>query len=74
MASEKRTQLNININADLLKRLKLQSTKEGKPLGEYISRILQQYIDPMSNDQKKTIEQKFLEIEKRIINLENKNG
>ena len=70
MADEKRTQLNININAELLKELKVQSTKEGKPLGEFITNILQKYTSPISKDVIKTIEEKFLVIEKRITKLE----
>ena len=70
MTDEKRTQLNININAELLKELKIQSTKEGKPLGEFITNILQKYTSPLSKDAIKTIEEKFLAIEGRISKLE----
>ena len=70
MTDEKRTQLNININAELLKELKVQSTKEGKPLGEFIINILQKYTNPLSKDAIKTIEEKFLAIEERISKLE----
>jgi len=73
MTTEKRTQLNINISAELLIKLKLQSTKEGKPLGEYITSILQKYISPISKDGIKTIEEKVQDIEKRITKLEKNN-
>ena len=70
MTDEKRTQLNININAELLKELKVQSTKEGKPLGEFITNILQRYTSPLSKDVMKTIEEKLLALEGRITKLE----
>ena len=70
MTEEKRTQLNININAGLLKELKIQSTKEGKPLGEFITNILQRYTSPLSKDVMKTIEEKLLALEGRITKLE----
>ena len=70
MTDEKRTQLNININAELLKELKVQSTKEGKPLGEFITNILQRYTSPLSKDVMKTIEEKLLALEERITKLE----
>ena len=70
MTDEKRTQLNININAELLKELKVQSTKEGKPLGEFITNILQKYTSPLGKDAIKTFEEKFLAIEGRISKLE----
>ena len=73
MGSEKRTQLNINIDASLLKSLKLKSTIEDKTLSDYIISILESHL--LNKDDQKLsniINTKFEEIEKRLTNIEHK--
>ena len=73
MGSEKRTQLNINIDASLLKSLKLKSTIEDKTLSDYIISILESHL--LNKDDQKLsniINTKFEEIEQRLTNIEHK--
>ena len=71
MSIEKRTQLNININADLLKSLKLKSTIEDKNLSDYIISILKSHL--LNNDDKQLsnlINTKLDEFESRLSKIE----
>ena len=71
MGSEKRTQLNININADLLKSLKLKSTIEDKNLSDYIIDILESHL--LNSDDKELtnlIDIKLAELDKRLNKIE----
>ncbi len=73
MGLEKRTQLNININADLLKSLKLQSTIEDKNLSDYIIDILESHL--LNSDDKELsnlIDFKIAELDKRLKKIEEK--
>ena len=71
MGLEKRTQLNININADLLKSLKLKSTIEAKNLSDYIIDILESHL--LNSDDKELtnlIDIKLAELDKRLNKIE----
>ena len=71
MSIEKRTQLNININADLLKSLKLKSTIEDKNLSDYIISILKSHL--LNDDDKQLsnlINTKLDEFESRLSKIE----
>ena len=71
MSIEKRSQLNININADLLKSLKLKSTIEDKNLSDYISTILKSHL--LNNDDEQLsnlINSKLEEFESRLSQIE----
>ena len=71
MSIEKRSQLNININADLLKSLKLKSTIEDKNLSDYIITILKSHL--LNNDDKQLsnlINTKLEEFESRLSKIE----
>jgi len=71
MSTEKRTQLNINIDADLLKSLKLKSTIEDKNLSDYITTILKSHL--LNNDDEKLsnlINTKLEEFDLRLSNIE----
>ena len=71
MSIEKRTQLNINIDADLLKSLKLKSTIEDKNLSDYITTILKSHL--LNNDDKQLsnfINTKLEEFESRLLKIE----
>ena len=71
MVLEKRTQLNININADLLKSLKLKSTIEDKNLSDYIIDILESHL--LNSDDKELtnlIDIKLAELDKRLNKIE----
>ena len=71
MSTEKRSQLNINIDADLLKSLKLKSTIEDKNLSEYIITILKSHL--LNNDDEKLsnlINTKLEEFDSRLSNIE----
>ena len=71
MVNEKRTQLNININADLLKSLKLKSTIEDKNLSDYIIDILESHL--LNSDDKELtnlIDIKLAELDKRLNKIE----
>ena len=73
MVVEKRTQLNINIKADLLKSLKLKSTIEDKNLSDYITSILESHL--LNNDDKELsslIDIKLAEFDKRLKKVEEK--
>ena len=73
MVLEKRTQLNININADLLKSLKLKSTIEDKNLSDYIINILESHL--LNSDDKELsnlIDSKLAELDKRLTKIEEK--
>tara|TARA_Y100000991_G_scaffold204073_1_gene179297 strand:- start:386 stop:619 length:234 start_codon:yes stop_codon:yes gene_type:complete len=72
MTAEKRTQLNINIDAGLLKSLKLKSTIEDKNLSDYIINILKSHLlnndddDQLSN----LINIRFEQFESRLSKIE----
>ena len=71
MSIEKRSQLNININADLLKSLKLKSTIEDKNLSDYIISILKSHL--LNDDDKQLsnlINTKLDEFELRLSKIE----
>ena len=71
MSIEKRSQLNININADLLKSLKLKSTIEDKNLSDYIISILRSHL--LNDDDKQLsnlINTKLDEFESRLSKIE----
>jgi len=71
MSTEKRTQLNINIDADLLKSLKLRSTIEDKNLADYITTILKSHL--LNNDDEQLsnlINSKLEEFESRLSQIE----
>lgn len=71
MSIEKRSQLNININADLLKSLKLKSTIEDKNLSDYITSILKSHL--LNDDDKQLsnlINTKLDEFESRLSKIE----
>ena len=71
MSTEKRTQLNINIDADLLKSLKLKSTIEDKNLSDYIITILKSHL--LNNDDEQLsnlINSKLEEFESRLSKIE----
>ncbi len=71
MTLEKRTQLNININANLLKSLKLKSTIEDKNLSEYIVSILEAHLlNNDDNELSKLIDTKLAEFDKRLMKIE----
>ena len=71
MSTEKRSQLNINIDADLLKSLKLKSTIEDKNLSDYIINILKSHL--LNNDDEQLsnlINSKLEEFESRLSQIE----
>ena len=71
MGTEKRSQLNINIDADLLKSLKLKSTIEDKNLSDYIITILKSHL--LNNDDEQLsnlINSKLEEFESRLSQIE----
>ena len=71
MSTEKRSQLNINIDADLLKSLKLKSTIEDKNLSDYIITILKSHL--LNNDDEQLsnlINSKLKEFESRLSQIE----
>ena len=71
MSIEKRTQLNINIDADLLKSLKLKSTIEDKNLSDYIVSILRSHIlNDDDNQLSNLINTKLDEFESRLSKIE----
>ena len=73
MVIEKRTQLNININANLLKSLKLKSTIEDKNLSDYIVSILEAHLlNNDDNELSKLIDTKLAEFDKRLQIIEDK--
>ena len=71
MSTEKRTQLNINIDRDLLKSLKLKSTIEDKNLSDYVINILKSHL--LNNDDEQLsnlINSKLEEFESRLSQIE----
>ena len=71
MSIEKRSQLNININADLLKSLKLKSTIEDKNLSDYIVSILRSHVlNDDDNQLSNLINTKLDEFESRLSKIE----
>ena len=69
-----RTQLNININPDLLKKLKKVALENNRKLVELINKVLTNYVNDIKNDQTKnriTLD-KLDEVKNRISVLENK--
>ena len=68
-----RTQLNININPDLLKNLKKIALEKNRKLVELINEILTNYILDIKNDQTKyrSILDELDEVKNRISILEN---
>ena len=70
MENEKRTQLNININATLLKSLKLKSIIEDKTLSEYIVNILESHENDNHSSNSSLYENKLIELEARLAEVE----
>ena len=70
MDNEKRTQLNININAELLKSLKLKSIIEDKTLSEYIVNILESHEHDNYFSNSSSFEDKLIELDSRIKEIE----
>ena len=70
MENEKRTQLNININANLLKSLKLKSIIEDKTLSEYIVKILESHENDNHLSNPISYENKLIELDSRIKGIE----
>ena len=68
-----RTQLNININPDLLKNLKKIALENNRKLVELINEVLTNYIRDIKNDQTKyrSILDELDEVKNRISVLEN---
>ena len=68
-----RTQLNININPDLLKKLKKIALENNRKLVELINEVLTNYIQEIKNDQTKyrIILDELDDIKNRISDLEN---
>ena len=68
-----RTQLNININPDLLKKLKKIALEDNRKLVELINEILTNYIQEIKNDQTKyrSILDELDDVKNRISVLEN---
>ena len=70
MESEKRTQLNININAKLLKSIKLKSIIEDKTLSEYIVNILESHVNESRSSNSSFYENKLIELDARLAEVE----
>ena len=70
-----RTQLNININPDLLKNLKKAALENNRKLVELINEVLTNYINEIKNDQTKnrSILDELDEVKNRVSVLENIN-
>jgi mRNA-degrading endonuclease RelE of RelBE toxin-antitoxin system len=68
-----RTQLNININPELLKRLKKVALENNRKLVELINEVLTNYVNEIKNDQTKnrSILDELDEVKNRISVLEN---
>ena len=68
-----RTQLNINIKPDLLKKLKKVALENNRKLVELINEVLKNYIDEIKNDQtnNRSILDELDEVKNRISVLEN---
>ena len=69
-----RTQLNINIKPDLLKKLKKVALENNRKLVELINEVLSNYISDIKNDQtnNRSILDELDEVKNRISILENK--
>ena len=69
-----RTQLNININPDLLKNLKKAALENNRKLVELINEVLTNYVNEIKSDQtkNKSILDELDEVKNRISVLENK--
>ena len=67
-----RTQLNININPDLLKNLKKAALENNRKLVELINEVLTNYVNDIKNDQTKNrrILEELDEVKNRISVLE----
>ena len=67
-----RTQLNININPDLLKNLKKAALENNRKLVELINEVLTNYVNDIKNDQIKnrSILDELDEVKNRISVLE----
>ncbi len=70
MEIEKRAQLNINIDAKLLKSLKLKSIIEDKTLSEYIVNILESHENVNVSSTSNSLENKLNELDARIAKIE----
>ena len=70
MENERRAQLNINIDAKLLKSLKLKSIIEDKTLSEYIVNILESYENDNHFSNSSSYETKLIELDSRIKEIE----
>ena len=70
MENEKRTQLNINIDAKLLKSLKLKSIIEDTTLSEYIVNILESHENDSHFSNSSSYENKLNELDSRITEIE----
>ena len=68
-----RTQLNINIKPDLLKKLKKVALDNNRKLVELINEVLSNYISDIKNDQtnNRSILDELDEVKNRISILEN---
>ena len=68
-----RTQLNINIKPDLLKKLKKVALDNNRKLFQLINEVLQTYISDIKNDQtnNRSILDELDEVKNRISILEN---
>ena len=68
-----RTQLNINIKPDLLKKLKKVALENNRKLVELINEVLSNYISDIKNDQinNRSILNELDEVKNRISVLEN---
>ena len=68
-----RTQLNININPDLLKNLKKAALENNRKLVELINEVLTNYVNEIKSDQtkNKSILDELDEVKNRISVLEN---
>ena len=68
-----RTQLNININPELLKKLKKIALENNRKLVELINEVLTNYIQDIKNDQtnNRSILDELDEVKNRISVLEN---
>ena len=67
-----RTQLNININPDLLKNLKKAALEKNRKLVELINEVLTNYVNEIKSDQtkNKSILDELDEVKNRISVLE----
>ena len=66
-----RTQLNININPDLLKNLKKLALENNRRLVDLINEILTNYVKDENQTKNRSILDELDEVKNRISNLEN---